>query len=532
VKKKLLPKKGKQYTGVQSMKVDNLFILWNQHVIDIYDWNICVVRSFDVSDCMAVKVFSDSVNIYLAAISKQQADGFIFHGLSTEIVLNKKSEEKLELKGNPIIDVIYASYLKYGPASSYAGCPETNEYKMLVVSDECFGKKLKTYLKTFAIALSVDCLKLDQAALCATEFDGKLLTQVLLSRVPVHVCTIEENNLMPLIDGKRHKLIRNQSSIAEMASFITFSHLESVFAGLPSDKSIRVVSIIGRQSSGKSYLLNRIFGTRFSVAATRCTDGIWLSYAHLIDRETGDEQDFMVLDCEGLFSINRNEQEEVKLLTVLAAVSDVTILNQDLNFNRHLNHLFMNLNNAVDRVKGSKYFEGLLMTTVRDVSSIEGANAAKEFERNVTILNQRGEHKFLKRLFKGTIILQCMNNYTNLLFSEEVDEVRSTLFSFDFEAQGISKRHWPDGASLMENLKVVLLQLYSDDEQSADEHVKQLRLVQLEMEIAAAWGDLSKIGNSAKEVVSFDYLDKYDDVYNCLKETNAAANNVISVLTN
>jgi GTPase Era involved in 16S rRNA processing len=48
-----------------------------------------------------------------------------------------------------------------------------------------------------------------------------------------------------------------------------------------SSKKIYVVSIFGRQSSGKSYLLNRIFGTRFAVAASRCTDGIWASLAFL-----------------------------------------------------------------------------------------------------------------------------------------------------------------------------------------------------------------------------------------------------------
>ncbi len=39
-----------------------------------------------------------------------------------------------------------------------------------------------------------------------------------------------------------------------------------------------IVSIMGSQSTGKSYLMNRLFGSRFSVASTRCTDGIWISF--------------------------------------------------------------------------------------------------------------------------------------------------------------------------------------------------------------------------------------------------------------
>ncbi len=42
--------------------------------------------------------------------------------------------------------------------------------------------------------------------------------------------------------------------------------------------------------------MNRLFGTRFSVAATRCTDGIWMSLCYIKGYP------LLVLDCEGLFS--------------------------------------------------------------------------------------------------------------------------------------------------------------------------------------------------------------------------------------
>jgi hypothetical protein len=35
----------------------------------------------------------------------------------------------------------------------------------------------------------------------------------------------------------------------------------------------------------------------------------------------------MILDCEGLFSARRNEQEEMKLCLALSAISDLFILN-------------------------------------------------------------------------------------------------------------------------------------------------------------------------------------------------------------
>ncbi len=72
--------------------------------------------------------------------------------------------------------------------------------------------------------------------------------------------------------------------------------------------------------------MNRFFGTRFNVAATRCTDGIWMSIVEIMKFE-GVSEIFMVLDCEGLFSARRNEQEEMKLCLALSAVSDIMILN-------------------------------------------------------------------------------------------------------------------------------------------------------------------------------------------------------------
>lgn len=51
-----------------------------------------------------------------------------------------------------------------------------------------------------------------------------------------------------------------------------------------------------------------MFGTRFGVSAARCTDGVWLGISKINDRY------ILVLDCEGLFSIKRTDDEEVKLL--------------------------------------------------------------------------------------------------------------------------------------------------------------------------------------------------------------------------
>ena len=70
-----------------------------------------------------------------------------------------------------------------------------------------------------------------------------------------------------------------------------------------SNKKTIVVSVMGAQSTGKSYLMNRIFGTRFTVASSRTTIGIWLELIKTPDIN------FLLLDCEGLFSNDRSPKE-------------------------------------------------------------------------------------------------------------------------------------------------------------------------------------------------------------------------------
>ena len=67
---------------------------------------------------------------------------------------------------------------------------------------------------------------------------------------------------------------------------------------------------MGRQSLGKSYLLNRLFGTRFNVDSKRCTDGLWLSMSVDIDKN-GKEILYIIIDCEGLFNVRRILEEEL-----------------------------------------------------------------------------------------------------------------------------------------------------------------------------------------------------------------------------
>eukprot|EP01016_Furgasonia_blochmanni_P021916 TRINITY_DN24026_c0_g1_i1.p2 TRINITY_DN24026_c0_g1~~TRINITY_DN24026_c0_g1_i1.p2 ORF type:complete len:103 (-),score=9.24 TRINITY_DN24026_c0_g1_i1:33-341(-) len=93
------------------------------------------------------------------------------------------------------------------------------------------------------------------------------------------------------------------------------------------------------------------------------------------------------------------------------------ILSQDLTFSRVLNRLFNDLKSSVDRVRGSKYFKGVMMMAVRDVESAEGAKATEELKRNMSELIQRGFYIFLKKLFNGRLWFHPLNTFTCLLYT-------------------------------------------------------------------------------------------------------------------
>ena len=95
------------------------------------------------------------------------------------------------------------------------------------------------------------------------------------------------------------------------------------------DKTVFVLSIMGIQSSGKSTLLNTMFGLQFSVSAGRCTRGI---YAQLIPAAEGSNLPFdymLVLDTEGLRAQGANHtlEHDNEMATLIIGLADLTLIN-------------------------------------------------------------------------------------------------------------------------------------------------------------------------------------------------------------
>ncbi|XP_075142198.1 interferon-induced very large GTPase 1-like [Leptodactylus fuscus] len=97
---------------------------------------------------------------------------------------------------------------------------------------------------------------------------------------------------------------------------------------------IRVITVLGVQSTGKSTLLNTMFGLQYPVASGRCTRGAFMTLIKVkenIQEELGCEY-LLVIDTEGLKapeldSLEGSYEHDNELATLVVGLSDITVIN-------------------------------------------------------------------------------------------------------------------------------------------------------------------------------------------------------------
>ncbi|XP_073494264.1 interferon-induced very large GTPase 1-like [Phyllobates terribilis] len=99
------------------------------------------------------------------------------------------------------------------------------------------------------------------------------------------------------------------------------------------DQKIFVLSVLGVQSSGKSTVLNTMFGLQFGVSAGRCTRGAFMQLMEIAE-EFKDELGFdymLAIDTEGLRAMELSNQSTInhdnELATFVIGVGNMTLIN-------------------------------------------------------------------------------------------------------------------------------------------------------------------------------------------------------------
>ncbi|CAD8089307.1 unnamed protein product [Paramecium sonneborni] len=95
------------------------------------------------------------------------------------------------------------------------------------------------------------------------------------------------------------------------------------------DQKVLILSVLGPQSSGKSTLLNKIFGCHFLESVGRCTKGVNIQLIKVREKSTYENlfDQILILDTEGLQSPNQIDNEfDKKMSLFILAVSDIILL--------------------------------------------------------------------------------------------------------------------------------------------------------------------------------------------------------------
>ncbi|XP_010127227.1 PREDICTED: interferon-induced very large GTPase 1-like, partial [Chlamydotis macqueenii] len=120
------------------------------------------------------------------------------------------------------------------------------------------------------------------------------------------------------------------------ASYVPLRWVSAIFDRLTEklgDKRVFVLSVLGIQSTGKSTLLNAMFGLQFNVSAGRCTRGAFMQLIKVeekLQRDLGFDY-MLVVDTEGLRAIEMANKQSLnhdnELATFVIGIGNMTLIN-------------------------------------------------------------------------------------------------------------------------------------------------------------------------------------------------------------
>lgn len=145
----------------------------------------------------------------------------------------------------------------------------------------------------------------------------------------------------------------------------------------PNNK-IMVVTVLGVQSTGKSTLLNTMFGVQFAVSSGRCTRGAFMQLIKVKDdikQQLGCDY-LVIIDTEGLKSpelakLDDSHEHDNELATLVVGLSDVTIINIAMENSTEMKDILQIVVHAFLRMKeiGKKPKCQFVHQNVADVSA-------------------------------------------------------------------------------------------------------------------------------------------------------------------
>ena len=228
--------------------------------------------------------------------------------------------------------------------------------------------------------------------------------------VPIQIARAEFNRFL-ILHPDPHENLDWHSSPYDLMNSISFGAYDQILESWKGP--ILVLSSMGRQSSGKSYMLNHIAGTVFDVSGGRCTDGVWLTC------RIHDDVLYVMMDFEGLGSMERSSQEDTLLSLFNAAISSCTMFKIGYNIDSDTVAMFDRFRQGVSLIKDAQnFFRGTLSLVIKDVVDNDVNDVREEFTEKISrIFEEDMDNNFLIRMYGGNLdIVACAMFRTDAFF--------------------------------------------------------------------------------------------------------------------
>ncbi|XP_047672130.1 interferon-induced very large GTPase 1-like isoform X4 [Tachysurus fulvidraco] len=219
------------------------------------------------------------------------------------------------------------------------------------------------------------------------------------------------------------------------------------------DQRVFVLSVLGIQSSGKSTMLNAMFGLQFAVSAGRCTRGAFMQLVR-VSEEMKEELKFdyiLVVDTEGLRALElagtSTRHHDNELATFVVGLGNLTLINifgenpaemQDILqivVQAFLRMKKVQLNpscvfvhqNVPDVTAGQKNMEGQrkLQDNLDKMTKLAGEEESYEAESfsDVIAFDIKNDVRYFAQLWEGSPPMAPQNP----LYTEHVEELKKTI---------------------------------------------------------------------------------------------------------
>lgn len=461
-------KNGEKFLSFHWIESTKMLAMQTASFLEFYDINFTCFRSIQLSSPdLPVKVVTQGLDIYVLTLVKRSVKCTRFSIKDENFHADHKMAHLDIPLGNPIFDILHIGWSKFGKFTKETSVIKHKKQIGYYSKKPC--KKIKQYFLGLAdIQSSFKFIGSIDPSNCFPQVKRTkkhVFMYCLVSSIPVHVAAVQNGLLIPL-KNSRNNIEEFIREIHKPDSNTTLNIYKSLKFGIQEDEikkleNLKVFAIIGKQSSGKSYLMNRLFGTRFDVSARRCTEGIWIGLGMI------ETTHVLVLDCEGLFSSERTASEEMMMCIFLTALSDELIVNSDLSSSKHLIELFDSIIQGSTRLENrEKLFQGFINIVYRDIDQTSSGKAQEEYSvffKKLTSkfgnsLNNIGGRSFINTLY---------HSFESEEFQKDVEKYRISMLE-----RSTAKDHKGirfTGEEIIKVMKMLLVQIYLGNFQSTNQ---------------------------------------------------------------